>query len=118
MIAQYAIVIVTLLAAAPALAESLNADAARRFVMGKLFAFNCFDGSRGASRVHGDGSVYRHHPGPQLGTGPVGMAASSNGQGQRRGGLRFAAGTLSSEVHRAVASGPPWLSPAFAFVPA
>jgi hypothetical protein len=42
MIAQYAIVIViTLLAAAPALAESLNADAARRFVMGKLFAFNC-----------------------------------------------------------------------------
>ena len=57
MIAQYAIVIVTLLAAAPALAESLNADAARRFVMGKLFAFNCFDGSRGAGRIYGDGSV-------------------------------------------------------------
>jgi hypothetical protein len=58
MIAQYAIVIVIpLLAAAPALAESLNADAARRFVMGKLFAFNCFDGSRGAGRIYGDGSV-------------------------------------------------------------
>jgi hypothetical protein len=57
MIAQYAIVIVTLLAAAQALAESLNADAARRFVMGELFAFNCFDGSRGAGRIYGDGSV-------------------------------------------------------------
>jgi hypothetical protein len=22
-----------------------------------LFAFNCFDGSRGAGRIHGDGSV-------------------------------------------------------------
>jgi hypothetical protein len=32
-------------------------------------------------------------------------------------GSRLAAGTLSSEAHRAVASGPPWLSPAFAFVP-
>ena len=32
-------------------------------------------------------------------------------------GSRLAAGTLSSEAHRAVASGPPWPSPAFAFVP-
>ena len=57
MIARYAIVIVTLLAAGPALAESLNADAARRFVIGKLFAFNCFDGSRGAGRIYGNGSI-------------------------------------------------------------
>ena len=28
-----------------------------RFVAGKLFAFNCFDGSRGAGRIYGDGSV-------------------------------------------------------------
>ena len=35
----------------------MNADAARRFVSGKLFAFNCFDGSRGAGRIYGDGSV-------------------------------------------------------------
>ena len=52
-----AIVIVILLASRPALAESLNADAARGFVVGKLFAFNCFDGSRGAGRIYGDGSV-------------------------------------------------------------
>jgi hypothetical protein len=57
MIARHAVVIVGLLAASPALAESLNADAARRFVMGKLFAFNCFDGSRGAGRIYRDGSV-------------------------------------------------------------
>ncbi len=57
MIARCAIVIVILLAFRPAAAESLNADAARRFVVGKLFAFNCFDGSRGAGRIYGDGSV-------------------------------------------------------------
>jgi hypothetical protein len=57
MIARCAIVIVILLALRPAVAESLNAEAARRFVVGKLFAFNCFDGSRGAGRIYGDGSV-------------------------------------------------------------
>jgi hypothetical protein len=57
MIPRYAIMIVTLLAAGPTLAESLDADAARRFVLGKLFAFTCFDGSRGAGRVYDDGSV-------------------------------------------------------------
>jgi hypothetical protein len=57
MIARFAIVVVTLLAVGPASAEPMNADAARRFVTGKLFAFNCFDGSRGAGRIYGDGSV-------------------------------------------------------------
>ena len=55
--ASYAIVALCLLAANPALAESLNADAARRFVAGKLFAFTCFDGSRGVGRIYGDGSI-------------------------------------------------------------
>jgi hypothetical protein len=57
MIARFAIVVVTLLAAFPALAEPMNAETARRFVAGKLFAFNCFDGSRGTGRIYGDGSV-------------------------------------------------------------
>ena len=64
MVARYAIAIVALLAAAPVLiasapllAESLNATAAQRFALGKLFAFAFFDGSRGAGRVYGDGSV-------------------------------------------------------------
>lgn len=57
MIARYATVMLMLLASGPALAENLGADAARHFVLGKLFAFACFDGSRGAGRVYGDGSV-------------------------------------------------------------
>jgi len=40
MIARCAIVIVILLAFRPAPAESLNANAARRFVLGKHFAFH------------------------------------------------------------------------------
>ena len=57
MVTRLAMVVLTLLAAGPACAESLTPDAARRFVAGKLFAFNCFDGSRGAGRIYGDGSV-------------------------------------------------------------
>src|SRR5437764_14507603 len=57
MIARVAIVVVSLLAAISARAEVLSPEAARRFVTGKLFAFNCFDGSRGAGRIYGDGSV-------------------------------------------------------------
>src|SRR5436190_10273361 len=38
----------------PALAGMMNADEARRFVTGKVFAFNCFDGTRGAGRVLDD----------------------------------------------------------------
>src|SRR5256886_10232384 len=57
MIARFAVVVATMLAASLASAEPLSPDAARRFVVGKLFAFNCFDGSRGAGRIYGDGSV-------------------------------------------------------------
>src|SRR5262245_59289884 len=57
MLTRLTMVILILLAAGSACAESLNPDAARRFVAGKLFAFNCFDGSRGAGRIYGDGSV-------------------------------------------------------------
>ena len=39
----------------PALAENLDAEAARRFIVGKLFAFTCADGSRGVARVYDDG---------------------------------------------------------------
>ena len=57
MIARFAIAVVSLLTTSSAFAETLTADAARRFVAGKLFAFNCFDGSRGAGRIYADGSV-------------------------------------------------------------
>jgi hypothetical protein len=40
--------------AAPALAGSMSAEEARRFVAGKVFAFTCFDGTRGAGRILDD----------------------------------------------------------------
>jgi hypothetical protein len=53
---------------APALAGQMNADEARRFVAGKVFAFTCFDGTRGAGRVLDDmgaaGSVQFSGAGP------------------------------------------------------
>jgi hypothetical protein len=42
---------------APALAGQMNADEARKFVSGKVFAFTCFDGTRGAGRVLDDGGA-------------------------------------------------------------
>src|SRR3954449_10389697 len=39
---------------APAMAGMMTADEARRFVAGKVFAFNCFDGTRGAGRILDD----------------------------------------------------------------
>lgn len=41
----------------PAMAGSMNADEAKRFVSGKVFAFTCFDGTRGAGRVFDDGGA-------------------------------------------------------------
>ena len=43
--------------AAPALAGTMNADEARKFVAGKVFVFTCFDGTRGAGRVFEDGGA-------------------------------------------------------------
>jgi len=57
MVTRLAMVVLILLAAGSACAETLTPDAAQHFVAGKLFAFNCFDGSRGAGRIYGDGSV-------------------------------------------------------------
>jgi hypothetical protein len=53
---------------APALAGMMTADEARRFVAGKVFAFSCVDGTRGAGRVLDDmgaaGSVQFNGAGP------------------------------------------------------
>src|SRR5256714_11514552 len=42
---------------APALAGQMNADEARKFVAGKVFAFTCVDGTRGAGRLLDDGGA-------------------------------------------------------------
>jgi hypothetical protein len=43
--------------AGPGMAQSLNPEQARQFIAGKMFAFTCVDGTRGAGRIHQDGSV-------------------------------------------------------------
>jgi hypothetical protein len=56
MLARFVLGTVTAAAViAPALAgQMMNADEARKFVAGKVFAFTCFDGTRGAGRVLDD----------------------------------------------------------------
>jgi hypothetical protein len=49
--------LVGLMAAVPAFAGEMTADEARRFVVGKMFTYTCFEGTRGQGRVHADGSV-------------------------------------------------------------
>jgi hypothetical protein len=48
---------VGLLAAVPAVAGEMSAEEARRFVIGKIFSYTCFEGTRGQGRVNSDGSV-------------------------------------------------------------
>ena len=43
--------------AASAVAEELAPEQARAFVVGKLFAYTCFDGTAGMGRIFSDGSV-------------------------------------------------------------
>src|SRR3981189_1911886 len=59
MLARFVVVAVAAAAViAPALAgQIMNADEARRFVAGKVFAFTCFDGTRGAGRIFEDGGA-------------------------------------------------------------
>lgn len=50
-------VLAGLLACAPAMAGEMSAGEARAFVVGKLFSYNCFEGTRGQGFVYADGSV-------------------------------------------------------------
>jgi hypothetical protein len=59
---------VAVAAIVPAMAGQMNAEEAKRFVIGKVFTFTCFDGTRGAGRVLDDmgalGSVQFSGSGP------------------------------------------------------
>jgi hypothetical protein len=55
--------------AIPAQAGELRPEEAKRFVAGKLFAYTCFEGTKGLGRIFADGSV---HGTIQIrGSGPV-----------------------------------------------
>ena len=49
--------LVGLAAAVPAVASEMSVEEARHFVIGKLFAYECFEGTRGQGRIYSDGSV-------------------------------------------------------------
>ena len=57
MFPRIAAALALLASTAPAFAEDMNADEARHFVVGKLFSYTCFEGTRGAGRIYPDGSV-------------------------------------------------------------
>lgn len=52
-----ALIAVAALSAVPAHAQQMNARDARSFVVGKLFSYQCFEGTRGAGRIMDNGSV-------------------------------------------------------------
>jgi hypothetical protein len=54
---RLSILLAGIAATAPAVAGELGAGDARRFIAGRLFAYTCFDGTTGAGRIYGDGSV-------------------------------------------------------------
>src|SRR3954452_16559520 len=54
--ASFAVLAATAVVPASA-GQTMNADEARRFVAGKVFAFRCFDGTRGAGRILDDGGA-------------------------------------------------------------
>lgn len=57
MYARIAAAMLLVALAGPACAEPMNAQEARHFVVGKLFSYTCFEGTRGAGRIYPDGSV-------------------------------------------------------------
>jgi hypothetical protein len=78
-----------LVATMPAVAGEMTANEARHFVVGKLFSYTCFDGTRGQARVYSDGSV-------------IGSIQSQTGRPARYATLP--AGTLRVENERVCAS--------------
>lgn len=57
MLLRVALVCACMFGAASAVAEELNPEQARAFVVGKLFSYTCFDGTAGMGRIFADGSV-------------------------------------------------------------
>lgn len=57
MLLRVAVVFACVLGATAARAEELGPEQAKAFVVGKLFAYTCFDGTAGMGRIFPDGSV-------------------------------------------------------------
>lgn len=57
MSARTLLILAGLVAAVPAAAGEMKPEEARRFIVGKLFSYTCFDGTSGTGRIFTDGSV-------------------------------------------------------------
>ena len=57
MLKRVVVLVLGLAGILPASAGEMNPAEARRFVVGKLFSFTCFEGTHGAGRIFADGSV-------------------------------------------------------------
>jgi hypothetical protein len=57
MLTRWALLLIGLAMSGQAAAEEMSLEQAHYFVIGKLFAVSCFDGTRAMGRVYGDGSV-------------------------------------------------------------
>jgi hypothetical protein len=69
MLARSLLVLAGVIGALPAQAGELRPEEAKRFVAGKVFAYTCFEGTKGVGRIFADGSVQGS---VQIrGTGPV-----------------------------------------------
>jgi hypothetical protein len=55
--ARVAVLCVFCLVASSAIAEELRPEQAKAFVVGKVFAYSCFDGTAGMGRIMADGSI-------------------------------------------------------------
>jgi hypothetical protein len=54
---RLAVLLAGLVSVFPAKAEEMRAEEAKRFIAGKHFAYNCFEGTSGNGRIYADGSV-------------------------------------------------------------
>jgi hypothetical protein len=54
---RYGALLAVAFTALPAHAQQMSAGEARQFVVGKHFAYNCFEGTRGAGRIGENGAV-------------------------------------------------------------
>ena len=57
MVKRLVVLLAAMVPTLPAVAGDMSAEEARRFVVGKQFAFACFDGTKGLGRIYADGSV-------------------------------------------------------------
>jgi len=83
--------LIGLAAVTPAIAGEMSAEEARHFVVGKMFTYSCFEGTRGKGRVYADGSVAGSVQ--FQGSGPTRFAALPAGT------LRVRDGAVCASLH-------------------